>query len=138
MANTSVISASRYIIMYTNSIAITSFRGDDGITAQLLHCFQTCPAGITSGRAYYTSVFPISQCRFRHRERLFLCLCAGFERGFGRGFDLAELFDFGCAMFFSSLMIHAITWKTTAKSLMFDSDIPSAASTVAISIRAAS
>ena len=65
-------------------------------------------------------------------------MCAGFERGFGRGFDLAELFDFGCAMFFSSLMIQAITWKTTAKSLMFDSDIPSAASTVAISIRAAS
>ena len=59
MANTSVISASRYIIMYTNSIAITSFRGDDGITAQFLHCFQTCPTGITSGRLYYTSVFPV-------------------------------------------------------------------------------
>jgi len=30
-----------YIIMYTYSIAITSFQGDDGITAQLLHCFQS-------------------------------------------------------------------------------------------------
>ena len=28
-------------IMYSLSIAITSFQGDDGITAQLLHCFQS-------------------------------------------------------------------------------------------------
>ena len=30
-----------YIIMYTYSIATTSFQGDDSITAQLLHCFQS-------------------------------------------------------------------------------------------------
>ena len=28
-------------IMYSLSIATTSFRGDDGITARLLHCFQS-------------------------------------------------------------------------------------------------
>ena len=28
-------------IMYSLSIAITSFLGDDGITAQLLHCFPS-------------------------------------------------------------------------------------------------
>lgn len=28
-------------IMYSLSIAITSFLGDDGITAQLLHCFKS-------------------------------------------------------------------------------------------------
>lgn len=30
-------------IMYSLSIAVTSFLGDDGITAQLLHCFQILP-----------------------------------------------------------------------------------------------
>ena len=30
-----------YIIMYTYSIATTSFRGDDGITAQLLRSFRS-------------------------------------------------------------------------------------------------
>ena len=29
------------VIMYSFSIATTSFQGDDGITAQLLHCFQS-------------------------------------------------------------------------------------------------
>ena len=28
-------------IMYSKSIAITSFHGDDGITAQQLHCFKS-------------------------------------------------------------------------------------------------
>ena len=61
MANTSVISASRYIIMYTNSIAITSFRGDDGITAQFLHCSQPCLAGVSSGSSYDTNVLYLSR-----------------------------------------------------------------------------
>ncbi|MBQ2284507.1 MAG: hypothetical protein II244_02435, partial [Clostridia bacterium] len=39
MAMINTIKVMIYIIMYTYSIAITSFQGDDGITAQLLHCF---------------------------------------------------------------------------------------------------
>jgi len=49
-----------YIIMYTYSIAITSSLGDDGITAQLLHCFKSYLIGLLR-RIYYTPKLYIFQ-----------------------------------------------------------------------------
>ena len=50
-------------IMYSLSIATTSFQGDDGITAQLLHCFQSYLLSDFSDRStiqyilYYFNIF---------------------------------------------------------------------------------
>ena len=40
-------------IMYSLSTAITSFHGDDSITAQLLHCFQSYLLSDFSDKKYY-------------------------------------------------------------------------------------
>lgn len=41
-------------IMYSLSIAVTSFLGDDGITAQLLHCFKSYLYRIAPTSTLYT------------------------------------------------------------------------------------
>lgn len=47
-------------IMYSLSIAITSFLGDDGITAQLLHCFKSYLYRITPTSTLYNIYLYIS------------------------------------------------------------------------------
>ena len=46
-----------YIIMYTYSIATTSFLGDDGITAQLLHCFNLAFSIGLTRHCYYITIY---------------------------------------------------------------------------------
>ena len=47
-------------IMYSLSIAVTSFLGDDGITAQLLHCFKSYLYRIAPTSTLYTIYLYIS------------------------------------------------------------------------------
>lgn len=47
-------------IMYSLSIAVTSFLGDDGITAQLLHCFKSYLYRIAPTSTLYTVYLYIS------------------------------------------------------------------------------
>ncbi len=51
-------------IMYSLSIAITPFQGDDSITAQLLHCFQSYLLSDFSNKKYYTTYFVFFQYLF--------------------------------------------------------------------------
>lgn len=52
-------------IMYSLSIAVTSFLGDDGITAQLLHCFKSYLIGLLRLRHYilFTYTFQVKSTK---------------------------------------------------------------------------
>lgn len=63
-------------IMYSLSIAVTSFLGDDGITAQLLHCFKSYLYRIAPTSTLYTIYLYISskinkKCRYVKTDKSF-------------------------------------------------------------------
>ena len=57
-------------IMYSFSIATTSFRGDDSITAQLLHCFQSYLCRISPTKILY-NIFHIFSTSFCKKQKRF-------------------------------------------------------------------